>query len=257
VAPGAPTPPAPPPPDPVDVQAIARARSIVLERIARAADASGRDPRAVRLVAVSKTVPVARIGAAIAAGLDLFGENRVQEAAGKIGSLPGSRWHLIGPLQANKARRAVELFDVIETVDSLALATRLDRLIRVIRGLPADGPVSPADRLSVLLQVNVDADPAKAGYPPEQLAAELSSILRLDALEVRGLMTVGRLVDDPEAARPTFRRLREVRDRLAATAPGLGAELSMGMSADYPVAVEEGATIVRVGQALFGARPQG
>jgi pyridoxal phosphate enzyme (YggS family) len=244
-------------PDPADVEAIGRARAIVLARIASAAQRSGRDPDAIRLVAVTKTVPAERLRAAMAAGLDLFGENRVQEAAGKIPVLPGGRWHLIGPLQANKARRAIELFDLVETVDSMALAERLDRLVRAVGWSPEASPAPRPRRLPVLLQVNVDADPAKAGYDPERLAADLPALLRLDALSVRGLMTVGRLVDDAEAARPTFRRLRELRDRLLAANPAMGSELSMGMSADYPVAVEEGATIVRVGQALFGARPPG
>ena len=155
-------------------------------------------------------------------------------------------WHLIGPLQSNKAKRALETFDVIESVDSVDLARRLDRLA---------GERSTADPFPVLLQVNVDADPAKAGFAPDALERDLGACLDLEHLSVRGLMTVGRLVDRAEDARSTFAALRELSDRLRATDPRLGAELSMGMSDDYPIAIEEGATIVRVGRALFGDRP--
>jgi PLP dependent protein len=258
-----------PTPDPTDVAALTNARAAVLERIARACETAGRDPAAVRLVAVSKTVPAERIRAAVAAGLTTFGENRVQEAMAKVDAVPGASWHLIGPLQSNKARRAVETFEIIESLDSLELATRLDRVVREVRRLDPNGPVPARHRLPILLQVNVDDDPSKGGFRPSDLATAVSSLERLGALRLDGLMTIGRLVDDPEAARPTFRRLRELSDELRARAPGepralaqsgaraqgLGPELSMGMTDDYPVAVEEGATIVRVGRALFGARP--
>jgi hypothetical protein len=227
----------------------------VLGRIAAACTRVGRDPAEIRLVAVTKTVPVERIRAAVAAGLTVLGENRVQEGAAKVALVPGATWHLIGPLQSNKARRAVEAFDVVEAVHSVELAERLDRIVREVRGLPGEGPVAAAGRLPILLEVNVDDDPAKAGFRPGELAAALPSLVALGALRVDGLMTIGRLVDDPEAARPTFRRLRELSARLRAAEPRLGPELSMGMSDDYPVAVEEGATIVRVGRALFGERP--
>ena len=206
-------------------------------------------------MAVSKTVAADRVRAAVAAGLTLLGENRVQEGEAKRPLVPGARWHLIGPLQSNKARRAVETFDLIESVDSLDLAHRLDRVVREVRELGPDGPVPDDRRLPVLLQANVDDDPAKAGFDPEALAEALPELLGLGALRLDGLMTVGRLVDDPEAARPTFRRLRELGARLRSWEPRLGSDLSMGMSDDYPVAVEEGATIVRVGRALFGERP--
>jgi pyridoxal phosphate enzyme (YggS family) len=217
----------------------------------------------VRLVAVSKTVAPGRIRAAVAAGLTTLGENRVQEAERKVGAVSGATWHLIGPLQSNKARRAVETFEEIESVDSLELAARLDRVVRVVRGLEPDAAVPDLRRLPVLLQVNVDDDPAKAGFRPADLAAAVAAIGRLGGLRLDGLMTIGRLVGDAEAARPTFRRLRELSDQLRAGASGepgagtsgLGPELSMGMTDDYPVAVEEGATIVRVGRALFGTRP--
>ncbi len=247
--------------DPGEVAVLAAARDAVLARIADAAVRTGREPTSVRLVAVSKTVPAGRVRAAVAAGLDLLGENRVQEAAAKVPFVVGARWHLVGPLQSNKARRAVGLFDVIESVDSLELARRLDRLAREV-DRPA-GPAGPADGadgaapepLPVLLQVNVDDDPAKAGFVPGALVAAMPELLALDSLEVAGLMTVGRLVATAEEARPTFRRLRALAERLRTDHPGLGPELSMGMSDDYPIAVEEGATIIRVGRALFGARP--
>jgi pyridoxal phosphate enzyme (YggS family) len=227
----------------------------VLGHIAEACARVDRDPAGVLLVAVTKTVPVERIRAAVAAGLTVLGENRVQEGAAKVGLVPGATWHLVGPLQSNKARRAIETFDVIEAVDSVDLARRLDRIVRDTRGLPGEGPVPEADRLPILLEVNVDEDPAKAGFRPSGLVEALAGLVALEAVRVDGLMTIGRLVGDPEAARPTFRRLRELSARLRGAEPRLGPGLSMGMSDDYPVAVEEGATIVRVGRALFGERP--
>jgi PLP dependent protein len=200
----------------------------------------------VTLVAVSKTVPAERLQAAVAAGLNVLGENRVQEAEGKAGQVPGATWHLVGPLQSNKARRALELFDTIETVHSVELASRLD-------GLLADQP--GGDKRGVLLQVNVDVDPAKSGFLAEDLARAIESLDALERLDYRGLMTVGRLVDDPELARPAFVALRLLSHRIRASWPRLGIELSMGMSDDFEVAVEEGATIVRVGRTLFGERP--
>jgi pyridoxal phosphate enzyme (YggS family) len=204
----------------------------------------------VRVVAVSKTVEPARIVAAAAPGGGRVWENRVQERAAKAGELAAAdiavEWHLIGPLQSNKARRAVELFDVIQSVDSVDLARRLDRIV---------GELRPDRPLPVLLQVNVDDDPAKAGFAAAGLEHELASILDLPGLRVDGLMTVGRLVATAESARPTFRTLRERSERLRARDGRLGPALSMGMSDDYEIAVEEGATIVRIGRAIFGARP--
>ena len=210
---------------------------------------AGRSADAAALVAISKTVPVERLRLAQAAGHDVLGENRVQEAADKIPQLDPATWHLVGHLQKNKAARAVELFDVIESVDSVALASRLDRLVEE-RGSRGAGP------LPVFLQVNVDADPAKAGFTPEALERELGDVLALPQLEVRGLMTVGWLADAASEARPTFVRLRELSERLRASDPRLGPGLSMGMSDDYEVAIEEGSTLVRVGRALFGERPE-
>jgi pyridoxal phosphate enzyme (YggS family) len=199
----------------------------------------------VTLVAVSKTVAVERVRAAVEAGMTLFGENRVQEALAKVPEVPGARWHLVGPLQSNKARRAIEAFDMIETLDSVGLAQRLDRIA---------GELGRAS-MPVLLQVNVDRDAAKSGFAPDELEAAIADIRGLARLDVRGLMTIGREVARPEDARATFAGLRELGERLRGTWSGLGPELSMGMSDDYPVAVEEGATIVRVGRALFGERP--
>lgn len=221
------------------------ARGRLLERIDAACRRVGRDPGEVAVVAVSKTVDPSRLRAAVAAGLGVLGENRVQEAESKVPLVPGANWHLIGPLQSNKARRAIELFEVIETANSLELARRLDRIAGGVRDVP----------LGVYLQVNVDRDEAKAGFLPEALEAALPALTDLPNLRLLGLMTVGRLVETAEEARPTFVRLRELSARLRARTGWLGAGLSMGMSDDYPVAVEEGATLVRIGRALFGARP--
>ena len=198
------------------------------------------------LVAVSKGMPAQRVRAAVAAGFDLLGENRVQEAAAKAALVPGARWHLVGHLQSNKARRAVELFEAIQSLDSLELARRLDRQVNRL---------SPGRRLPVFLQVNVDRDPQKEGFDPDGLRRDLGSLAELGGLELVGLMTVGRLVRDPEEARPTFVALRDLSAQLRDAAPSLGPALSMGMSDDFEVAVEEGATHVRVGRALFGERP--
>lgn len=229
-----------------EVEAFRRARESVADRIAAAALRAGRDPRDVTLVAVSKTVPAERIRAAVAAGLTVLGENRVQEGSAKIPEIAGAHWHLLGPLQANKARRAIELFDVLEAVGSLELAQRLDRIA---------GEVRPGRPQPVLLQVNVAGDPAKSGFDEASVAAALPGLAALPNLRLDGLMTIGRLVASAEEARPTFRALRLLSARLRAAEPRLGTQLSMGMSGDYEVAVEEGATIVRVGRALFGERP--
>jgi PLP dependent protein len=201
----------------------------------------------VELVAVSKTVPPERVRAAVSAGLTVLGENRVQEAESKVGAVSGATWHLVGRLQSNKARKAVELFDVIESVDSLELAVRLDRLAAEVgrANLPA------------YLQVNVDRDAAKAGFTPEDLARDMAALAALPTLRLEGLMTVGLVAGSADEARPTFVRLRELSESLRSRSGGavaLGPGLSMGMSDDFETAVEEGATLVRVGRALFGAR---
>lgn len=236
--------------EPSDVAGLADARERVLERMAGACARVGRDPASVALVAVSKTVPPPRLRAAVAAGLTVLGENRVQEAEAKIGEVPGATWHLVGPLQSNKAARALAAFAEIDSVDSVDLARRLDRLA---------GEVRPAKRLPILLQVNVDGDPAKAGFEPAAIAAAVDAIATLPQLELRGLMTVGRLVERAEDARPTFVALRRLAETLRSSdgrgaGGSLGPELSMGMSDDFEIAIEEGATVVRVGRALFGHR---
>jgi pyridoxal phosphate enzyme (YggS family) len=202
----------------------------------------------VEIVAISKGVDAQRIAAAVAAGQRVFGENRVQEAETKVEAVGSAapadtRWHLVGHLQSNKARRAIDLFECIESVDSLELASRLDRLA-----------AEAGRHLPVYLQVNVDGDPAKAGFEPGRLSAELPTLMALGSLEAVGLMTVGRLASDPEAARPTFRRLAALSRDLRAADARLGPGLSMGMTDDFEIAVEEGSTCVRVGRAIFGAR---
>ncbi len=229
--------------------AFRAARTDILERIAAACARAGRDPAAVTLVAVSKTVLPERLRAAVAAGLTILGENRVQEAADKRPFVPGAAWHLIGPLQSNKAKRALQTFDVIQSVSGVDLGERLDRLAEEVR---------PGSRVPILIQVNIDEDPSKAGVRPGDAVAVLERLLVLARLEVRGLMTIGRFGVSSDDSRRTFAALRELADQLragsTASGDGLGPELSMGMSDDFEVALEEGATIVRVGRALFGAR---
>ncbi|HET7877026.1 MAG TPA: YggS family pyridoxal phosphate-dependent enzyme [Methylomirabilota bacterium] len=207
--------------------------------VARACGRAGRSPADVLVLAVSKTVPVERIRLAVDAGVRALGENRVQEARGKIEALGHPvPWHLIGSLQTNKARDAARLFDWIQSVDRVELVQELDR-----RAHAAER------RLDVLVQVNVGEEPQKGGVAPSELKALLDASVGLPTLRVRGLMTIPPLTTDAETARPYFRRLRELRD-----AAGLE-HLSMGMSADFEVAIEEGATMVRIGTAIFGPRP--
>jgi len=222
------------------------ARDAVLARIEAACARSRREPGQVTLLAISKTVPTDRLRDAVAAGLDWLGENRVQEGVAKAPEVPGASWHLVGPLQGNKARKAIEVFESIQSVDSVVLAERLDRLA---------GELRPATRYPVLLQVNVDDDPAKAGFEPAALESTIDGLVGLDHLEIQGLMTIGRLAPEPESARTTFQRLRELSERLREAGAPIGVALSMGMTDDFEIAVEEGATIVRVGRALFGERP--
>jgi pyridoxal phosphate enzyme (YggS family) len=211
----------------------------VRERLTRAAERAGRRPTDVLLIAVSKTVEVDRIRAAVGAGVGALGENRVQEAKGKIAELGRPvAWHLIGHLQTNKARDAVELFDVIHSLDRLELARELERRAG------ARGQV-----VETLLQVNVAEESSKGGVSPDAVSETLDAVGKLSHLRVRGLMTIPPEVERADDARRWFRRLRELGER-----HGLG-ELSMGMSHDFEVAVEEGATMVRVGTAIFGPRP--
>lgn len=239
---------------PADVARLRAAHDNILRRIEAACLRAGRDPAGVELVAVSKTVPAEVLRAAVASGLAVLGENRVQEAREKAGAVAGARWHLVGHLQANKAGRALELFDEIESVDSVRLAQRLDHLVetrlahrRTVRCAP--GP------LPVYVQVNVDADPAKGGFTVADIERELPELAALPHLELRGLMTVGRLSEAPELSRPTFARLRELSVLLRRAEPRLGPALSMGMTDDFEIAVEEGSTLVRIGRAIFGERP--
>jgi len=221
----------------------------VRERIATAAARSGRPAGSVTLIGVVKTLPADTIAAAVALGLTDLGENRVQEAEAhqRVVARGAARWHMIGHLQRNKAGRALELFDVVHGVDDLELAEALDRRAR-----------AASRRLPVLVEVNVSGEASKFGIAPGGAAALASHVTSLAGLELRGLMTVGAPVARPEEARPGFARLRTLRDDLAHVLGQPLPELSMGMSGDYEVAVEEGATMVRVGTALFGARgPQG
>jgi PLP dependent protein len=217
----------------------------VRARIAAAADRGGRRMEEVALVAVSKTVDAARIREAVAVGLHVFGENRVQEARGKIPAVPGASWHLIGSLQRNKAKEAVRLFQMIESVDSEELADELSRRA-----------VQEERTLDVLIQVNVAREPQKHGAAPEATLPLVRRTADLPGLRLRGLMTIAPLVAKPDEARPVFRALRELRDRIERETSISLAELSMGMSDDFEVAIEEGATMVRVGRAIFGDRTQ-
>lgn len=221
----------------------------VRQRIAAACARAGRTPDSVRLMAVTKTVEPERILEAARLGLHLFGENRVQERLAKQAALAGipAEWHLIGGLQSNKANRAAEIFDMVESVDSLVLAQRLDHAAeRTGRVLP------------VLLQVNIGREPQKHGAAPDQAVALAEAIADLPHLRLQGLMTVPPASDDPEASRPWFAALRQIseaiRNRVATS--GQPWELSMGMSHDFEVAIEEGSTLIRVGSALFGERPR-
>jgi pyridoxal phosphate enzyme (YggS family) len=219
----------------------------VRERIAAAAIRSGRDPGSVKLVGVTKTVDLRRIEAAVTAGLNILGENYVQEAREKIQSFHDQvHWHFIGRLQVNKAKYAVKLFDLIHTVDSLKLAAELDRRAGAL-GLA----------LPVLVQVNLAGESSKAGCRPDEAPSLIRQIAGLPHLKVRGLMTMPPFFSEPERARPYFRRLRQLSEEIStAGLEGVKlAELSMGMSGDFEAAIEEGATLVRVGTAIFGERP--
>jgi len=218
----------------------------IREEIAEAALRSGREPSEVRLMAVTKTVDDNRILEAIEAGVDIMGENYIQEAKRKIETMDVDvKWHMIGYLQSNKAKYAVRLFDMIHSVDRMGLAEELDKRAA------AAGRV-----INILVEVNVSGEESKSGVRADDALALVREIAVLDNLSIRGLMTMPPWFDNPEDARPYFVALRGLRDRIAAEEiPGVDLrELSMGMSGDYLVAVEEGATIVRVGTAIFGAR---
>jgi hypothetical protein len=218
----------------------------VRARIAAACARVGRGPETVTLVAVTKGQPPEVVAEAARLGLGLFGENRVQEAKAKIPLCPGRlRWHMVGHLQSNKCRDAVELFDAVQSVDGLHLAQELDK-----RSAQA------AKRMPILLEVNLAGEASKFGYRPEQLLAELAQVNALPRLEVHGLMTVPPWSPDPEKVRPVFRAMRELKAQCEQILGAPLPHLSMGMSADFEVAIEEGATMVRLGTAIFGPRPE-
>jgi hypothetical protein len=229
---------------------IAANVSLIQERITAAARRSGRDLGEIALMAVSKTQSPERIRQAYDSGQRLFGENRVQEFADKaaaLSDLHGADWHMIGHLQTNKSTKAVELFRAVDSVDSLKLAEKLDAAARTL-----------GRKLDVLIEINVGGETAKSGVAPDSPALEelLIAVARLDALVFRGLMTVPPFTDDPQGSRPYFRKLCELRDTIAnRKLPAVVMDqLSMGMSHDFEVAIEEGSTCVRVGTAIFGER---
>ena len=217
---------------------VAEQLTRVRERMAAACHRAGRSPDEVTLVGVSKGMPAQAVAEAYAAGLQDVGENRVQEAAAKSEALAAQgvrpRWHLVGHLQTNKAKTVTGLFAILHSVDSVRLAQALSRRAR--------------EPLPILLEVNVAQEASKFGFTPQEVTSALRSIVDLPNLDVRGLMTIAPQTDQPESVRPVFQRLRELRDEL-----GLR-ELSMGMTNAFEVAIEEGATMVRVGRAIFGER---
>jgi hypothetical protein len=217
----------------------------VLAAIAEAAERVGRRPEEVTLVAVSKRHPVEAVAAARDAGLHVFGENKVQEAEDKIPRVEGVRWHLVGHLQRNKAKRAVELFELIHSLDSLRLANTLDRIGQE-RGAP----------IEVLVEINAAEESSKHGFRWDELDEAMPELAGRGGLSIRGLMTMPPFFEDPEQSRPYFQRLRDAAERIRERdLPRVRMEhLSMGMTSDYTVAVEEGATLVRVGTAVFGPR---
>ena len=218
----------------------------IRERIAAACGRVSCDPKTVMLVAVSKGHPPESIRAAAEAGHTVFGENRVQEAKAKIPHCPGrARWHMIGHLQSNKARDAVNLFEMIESVDSLSLATEVNKWAE-----------KSAKTMPILLEVNIAGESSKFGYNPEALLAELMQLNALPKIELHGLMTMAPWTQEAEKVRPVFRRLCELKEKCEQKLGAPLPHLSMGMSGDFEAAIEEGATIVRIGTALFGTRPK-
>ena len=218
----------------------------VRQRIEAACARAGRDPNEITLVAVTKGQPPESVCAAAALGLTLFGENKVLEAKAKIPLCPGrARWHMVGHLQTNKCRDAVGLFEMIQSVDSLRLAEELNRRAE-----------QAAKTMPILLEVNAVGEASKFGCRPDQLLADLDRINALPRLEIQGLMTVPPWAIDPEKVRPVFRQMRELKARCEQLLGAPLPHLSMGMTGDFEVAIEEGATLVRIGTALFGARPR-
>jgi len=232
----------------IDRSALRARLADVRARIARAAGRAGRDPASIRLVAVSKTFPAGYVRAAADAGQIDFGENKVQEALAKMdetADLP-LQWHLVGHLQSNKARKAGARFDVVHSIDDAALIARLD-----------EAAAAAGRRVEVLVQVDLAGETTKYGAGQNELLSIFTAARTARAVQVSGLMLIPPAVEDPEQARPFFRRLRAVRDRLRdeGVEPAMLNELSMGMTHDFEVAIEEGATIVRIGTAIFGSRP--
>lgn len=227
---------------------VAHQLNEVLANIAAAEARAGRPQGSVALLAVSKTFPAADVAQAYAAGQRLFGENRLQEAMEKMPALPADcSWHLIGPLQRNKVRKALEQgFALIQAVDSLKLAQAISRIAGEL-----------GKRACILLEVNIDAEESKHGFSPTELRAAWADLVELPHLEIQGLMCIPAPVDDPEQARPAFAALRTLAEELRSRGPLPLPTLSMGMSHDYTVAVEEGSTLVRVGSAIFGHRDYG
>jgi PLP dependent protein len=223
---------------------IAESLEKVRRRLADVAAKSGRSVDDVDLVAISKTHEAEKVREAIEAGQTLFGESRVQEARVKIPELPSNlRWHFVGHLQKNKIRHALPLFELFHSVDSLALAQEMNRIAE-------EEGLHPR----VLIEVNVAGEGSKFGFDPDKLRAEMEPLLAFSRLSILGLMTIPPIAEEPEASRKFFVKLRELRDRLQAEFRVDLAQLSMGMTQDYAIAVEEGATLVRVGTAIFGER---
>jgi len=225
---------------------------LIQERIKAAAHRAGRKPEEITLMAVSKTFPAPQILETYQSGLRLFGESKVQEFSGKAGALhelQDAEWHMIGHLQTNKARKATEIFNAVDSVDSLRLAEKLDQAAATL-----------GKTLPVLIEINVGGEETKSGVPLDSPGLEelLRGVARLEHLHVRGLMAVPPFAENPGATRPYFRLLRDLRDQIAQRRlPGVAMDvLSMGMSHDFEVAIEEGSTCVRVGTAIFGERPK-
>lgn len=216
----------------------------IQNRITAACERAGRDSRTVQLMAVSKGHPPEAIRAVAETGITLFGESKIQEAKVKIPQCPGRlHWQMIGHLQSNKAKDAVQLFELIQSVDSLSLAQELNKRAE-----------AAAKTLPILLEVNVAGESSKFGYGPDSVLAELEALNALKRLEIHGLMTIAPYCQDPEKVRPYFRRLRELKEKCEAQLGVPLPVLSMGMSGDFEIAIEEGSTLVRVGTAIFGER---
>jgi hypothetical protein len=221
--------------------------AVIREKIEAACIRAGRDPGGVKLVGVTKTVPVERIREGIEAGIEILGENYIQEAKAKREALSGLSviWHCIGHLQTNKAKTAIECCDWVETLDRWAIATELNRRAESAR-----------KKVPVLIQVNIGEEETKSGIQPDELSSFFNLVCGLNSLDVRGLMALPPYFDQPDRVRPYFRRMRQLLEKLRSEAPEPEklVDLSMGMSGDFEVAIEEGATLVRIGTALFGHR---